>query len=113
MAMLSTVAVALAGCVVPGECESVRVGSSVVNVHWEQYSFVDPVCRRKLHSDPIDSDPPQFATGCEKMIGHDCYVYTDAGRVDVVGDLVQGVSKNFSQRNTTKPPLAPDSHSTV
>jgi hypothetical protein len=81
------VAAALAGCVLPSE--SHWIGSSVMNVHWEQYEFVDPVCRKMHPIEPIDSDPPQFITGCYRVMGHDCHIYTNDGRTDVVAGFVK------------------------
>ena len=94
--MPSIVAVALAGCVSSGE--SHWVSSSVINVHWEQYEFVDPVCRKRHPPEPNDSDPPQFMTGCARVVGHDCYIYTDTGRTDLVGGLIEGCFELFQTR---------------
>jgi hypothetical protein len=85
--MPTMVAVALAGCALPGE--SLMTDTSVMKVHWKQYKNVDPVCRRISRAEPIDSDPPEFATACGRVLGHDCYVYTNEGRIDLIGDFVK------------------------
>jgi len=61
------VAVALAGCVL--HSESHWIGSSVMNVHWEQYAFVDPVCRKMHPIGPIDSDPPAIYYWMQQSYG--------------------------------------------
>ena|ERR1700730_674459 len=94
--MPSMVAVALAGCVSPSE--SLRIGTSVINVHWEQYGNVDPVCRKMYPVEPIDSDPPEFITGCHRVMGRDCYIYTDEGRTDLVGSFVKECFEQFQTR---------------
>jgi len=94
------VAVALAGCALPGE--SHWIGSSVVNVHWEQYGFVDPVCRKLTRAEPIDSDPPEFATGCLRVIGRDCYIYTNEGRADLVGSFVKECFEQLQTKTRPK-----------
>jgi hypothetical protein len=87
--LLTVIAVAvLAGCFVRND--SGRRGTSVMTVHWQRYKSVDEICRNVGVEVPLnDSDPPQIIFGCRKVIGADCYVYTNEDRSELVGGLVQ------------------------
>jgi hypothetical protein len=86
--LLTVIAAAgLAGCIFRGDSGWKR--TSVMTVHWERYKSVDAICRSVGSGlPPNDSDPPQICFGCRKVIGADCYIYTNEDRSDVVGGLV-------------------------
>jgi hypothetical protein len=87
--LLSTVtgATVVAGCALRDD--SGWSGTSVMTVHWERYKSANSICRRIVPPLLNESDPPQIAFGCRKVVGTDCYIYTDDSRPDIVGSLVQ------------------------
>lgn len=58
-------------------------------VHWERYRWVGDICAKIIPPIINESDPPMIVSGCRKVVGTDCYVYTAEDRIDVVGGLVQ------------------------
>ena len=91
--------VVVAGCVARGDGSWPR--SLVVTVHWERYKSANAICSRIMPPRaPSDSDMPQIAFGSVKLVGTDCYVYTDENRVDIVGGLAQDCFEQIQKRQT-------------
>jgi hypothetical protein len=94
-AMIATLLICLSAC---SSGDFNWQGGLRMEIEWEHYKDVNPVCHRQMANQKIEVSPNYNIDGCKRLDGKRCYIFTDSNTPD--GEFGFLVQQCFEERES-------------
>jgi hypothetical protein len=94
-AMIAALLICLSAC---SSGDSNWQGGLRMEIEWEHYKDVNPVCHRQMANQKIEVSPNFNIDGCKRLDGKRCYIFTDSNTPD--GEFGFLVQQCFEERES-------------